>query len=455
MRQRLLIAILVLVALTLVIMSVGSLLLIRRDSANTAEQQLYSQTRAIANYPSIEQVVSKELLAVKVVGQYDSLSIVGLSADGAFSERLPKVVDGVALIGDKLVADHAVAGSRDGQVYVLIPLALSTTQKATLTPPLPYQDTAVLVATRTLTPTVNGLWYFVIIGLGALVVAAVVAYWLANRFSAPLVRAVATTQRIAAGDLSLDGVNAPSEMPEFAALHAAMESMAENLARAQHQQRQFLLSVSHDLRTPLTSILGYTDAITEGITTDVEGAVSVIATEARRLERLVQDLLDLARLDARRFSLASDPLDTVEVVHATLERHQPEAALQALELEAVVPAASIPLLGDRDRLIQLLSNLVENAMRYAQHRIEVGTEANGKVVRLWVSDDGVGISASDQARVFQPDFSTDRSGQRRFGTGLGLAIVSELAVSMGGSVQVHSPVQSFGGTSFVVSLPLS
>src|SRR5580698_3022346 len=103
MRQRLLIAILVLVALTLVIMSVGSLLLIRRDSANTAEQQLYSQTRAIANYPSIEQVVSKELLAVKVVGQYDSLSIVGLSADGAFSERLPKVVDGVALIGDKLV----------------------------------------------------------------------------------------------------------------------------------------------------------------------------------------------------------------------------------------------------------------------------------------------------------------------------------------------------------------
>ena len=150
---------------------------------------------------------------------------------------------------------------------------------------------------------VNGLLYFLLVAGGALLVAAVVASGLARRISAPLVRAVTTTGQLAGGDLTARVPVSPHDYPELTELAEAINTMGDSLSRSQNLERQFLLSVSHELRTPLTSIIGYADAIADGTTEDIDAATAVIGSEARRLGRLLQDLLDLARLDAQKFSL--------------------------------------------------------------------------------------------------------------------------------------------------------
>ena len=161
----------------------------------------------------------------------------------------------------------------------------------------------VLVVTRQIHNPADGLRYFALVAAIGLVLAALVAAALARRFTRPLDAAVTATRRIASGDLDATVPVTPHEDPEFAQLAESINTMGANLVRARDQERQFLLSVSHELRTPLTSIRGYADAVIDGATDDPTGAATVISAEARRLERLVQDLLDLARLDADRFSL--------------------------------------------------------------------------------------------------------------------------------------------------------
>lgn len=447
------VAILLLVAGTLVLAGAGGYVLIRRASANTAEQQLYDQAKALAEYQH-PRVVFEKLSAVKFIGQYDALAVVGLDAGGGFAGHLPAGLRGRSLDAPALLADEAVAGHTGSQVFVLIPLRLTTAQKAFFTPPVPYEDTAVLVATRTFTLLTGGVAYFLLVGLGCLLVAGAVAYWLARRFSRPLVTAAQATERIAGGDLEARMARSAYDLPEFASLADSINAMGDRLAQAREQQRQFLLSVSHDLRTPLTSIRGYAEALAEGATEDVAGAVGVIGAEARRLDRLVQDLLDLARLDARRFSLATSLVDAAGLAARAVGRLQPEAAAAALALTLTLPEPGpLWVVTDPDRLDQVLSNLVENACKFARARIAVGARQEGGHVLLWVDDDGPGIPAEDIPHVFTPHFTSDRSGARRAGTGLGLAIVAELAAAMGGGARAESPLGPLGGTRMVVWLP--
>lgn len=296
-------AILLLVAFTVLLSTAGSVLLVRRAAKSTAEQQLYAQAKVIAEYPKPVYLL-RRLDALRYVGQYTSLGVVALSADQSFGPGLPASLAGGGLDTSALVAGDAVAGAAGNLVYVLIPLELSTAQKASLHPPIPYQEVPVLVATRTYLPPVNGLPYFLLVALASLAVAAAVAFALARRVSRPLTTAVEVTGRIAGGDLDARIPVSAHDVPELGELAAAINAMAASLERARSQQRQFLLSVSHDLRTPLTNIRGYAEALADGATDDVPGAVAVIEAEARRLERLVQDLLDLAQLDAQRFSFS-------------------------------------------------------------------------------------------------------------------------------------------------------
>ena len=189
------------------------------------------------------------------------------------------------------------------------------------------------------------------------------------------------------------------EDPEFAQLAESINAMGANLVRARDQERQFLLSVSHELRTPLTSIRGYADAVIDGATDDPAGAAPVISAEARRLERLVQDLLDLARLDADRFSLDSDR-GRAEVVE-TGGRRLPAPGPAELGLELAARPAECPVWveADSDRLGQVVANLIENASSFAGTS-EVGPVGVGTPGRpvAWVADDGPGIPADQLAR---------------------------------------------------------
>jgi two-component system sensor histidine kinase BaeS len=445
-------AILALVAGTLVLAAVGTLLLVRRASSNTAEQQLYTEARALA--VSHPDVFLQDITAVTYVGRYDALTIVGLDASRRFTANLPASLDGLALDPRAIARGRSVAGTHGDLVYVLIPLQLTVAQDVALKTPVPTGDTAVLVATRTSKPPVAGVGYFVLLGLVCLAVAAAVAYWLALRFSRPLVTAADATVRIAGGDLDSPIPVGRHDVPELASLAAAINTMSERLQRARDQQRLFLQSVSHELRTPLTSIRGYAEAVADGTTDDVAGAVDVIGSEAERLDRLVQDLIDLSRLEAERFRLDRAPVDMTEVVTRGVARARPECAGRGVAIDFDVNSdGPLWVNGDVDRLAQVLSNLIGNAARFAASRISVGLGSCGGSVELSVDDDGPGIAPDDLARVFEPHFSSDRTGGSRRGTGLGLAIVSELAAAMGGGVRATSPVTPNGGTRMVVWLP--
>jgi len=271
----------------------------------------------------------------------------------------------------------------------------------------------------------------------------------------PLVRAVDTTHRIARGDLAAKVEVHPHDYPELAELADSINAMAASLERARGLERQFLLSVSHELRTPLTSIRGYADALADGIAEDVPGALAVIGAEAKRLERIVQDLLDLARLDARRFSLHPQRVDCADVVAGVADGFRPEIGAAGLAVEVRVEDAGGTGLwvdADPDRLAQIVANLVENASKFAASRIEVGARAEGETVLVWVADDGPGIRPEDRPHVFDRHFTSDRVPSRQVGTGLGLAIVAELTAAMHAGLRLDSPVLGERGTRVVVSM---
>jgi signal transduction histidine kinase len=221
--------------------------------------------------------------------------------------------------------------------------------------------------------------------------------------------------------------------------------MVEQLDASRDAERAFLLSVSHELKTPLTAIRGYAEGLGEGAFEAGEAA-RVIATESGRLERLVRDLLDLARMNRAEFSVRSETVDLAEIAREAARRHEPTARELGVELRAVAGEAWVT--GDADRTLQIASNLVENALRETPAGGTVSVEADG--ARLVVSDTGPGIPEQDLPHAFERFYLYDKIGRDRLiGSGLGLAIVRQLTTAMGGTVGVES---SAAGTIFTVTL---
>ena len=277
------------------------------------------------------------------------------------------------------------------------------------------------------------VWGLLIAAAAGGLLAALAAFLLARRISRPVVR-VSTAVR------SLMRGTHPEPVPaegatEIATLAVAFNDLAAQLRRAQEAERNFLLSVSHELKTPLTAIRGYAEAVEDGAVEPREAAATV-ASEARRLERLVHDLLDLARMNRTDFGVHNTEIDLAEVAEDAVHRYQQQAESFGVGLHVVADAPA-PAIGDADRVLQVVSNLVENALRLTPQGGEVRVVATPGVLR--VEDTGPGLAEADTARAFERFYLHERYGvERRVGTGLGLAIVKELTLAMGGSVDVES-----------------
>ncbi len=289
----------------------------------------------------------------------------------------------------------------------------------------------------------------------ALVAAGIVSFLLARRLTRPLAAIGATAGAIAGGNLAARVDLGPHPDDELGDLARTMNGMAMQLEHARHGERAFLLSVSHDLRTPLTSIRGYAEALTDGTipaSEEQQRAGAVITAEANRLERLVADLLDLARLDARQFSLSPRAFDVNAAVRTAVEAFLPAANELGIELHIDAHGERFAT-GDPERVAQIVANLVENALKYAQGRIDVHVVATSTAdVEIRVVDDGPGIDPTEVHRVFERLYVSRAVPGRSVGTGLGLAIVGELAAAMGGTAtaEPHSGV----GAAFAVRLPI-
>ena len=281
-------------------------------------------------------------------------------------------------------------------------------------------------------------------GIGV-ALAAAVSLLLARRIARPLRRVAEASERLAAGV-------APGAVPaegaaELASLAESFNHMAEELEHARDAERAFLLSVSHELKTPLTAVIGYAEGLSDG-TVEVDAAAATIAKEAARLDRLVRDILDLARMNKHEFSVRSEAVDLAEVAAECRRRHEAQAAAYGIEL-TLETDGDAEARGDADRLLQALSNLVENALRISPTGGKVRIVARPGL--LAVEDEGPGLSPDEIPRAFERFFLYSRyAGSRPVGTGLGLAIVDELARAMDGVVDVRSRQ---GSTCFSIRLP--
>jgi signal transduction histidine kinase len=280
------------------------------------------------------------------------------------------------------------------------------------------------------------------------VLAGLAAFLLARRIARPVHRVAEASRSLARG-------TRPEPVPvegasELATLAVAFNDLAAQLTKAREAERSFLLSVSHELKTPLTAIRGYAEALQDGALEpgDVAATVSI---EAARLERLVGDLLDLARMNRTDFSVHNGEIDLAEVAEDAVRRYEQQAELFGVTLVAVYEGPS-PAIADADRVLQVVSNLVENALRLTPRDGEVRIVTSPGVLR--VEDTGPGLETDDQARAFERFYLHERYGRERpVGTGLGLAIVKELTEAMGGTVAVSSEPGT--RTAFTVRLGVS
>jgi two-component system sensor histidine kinase BaeS len=258
---------------------------------------------------------------------------------------------------------------------------------------------------------------------------------------------------LAEGNLSARADEAGGD--EIAELAGSFNSMANRLEDVQHREREFLMSVGHDLRTPLTTIGGYAEALDEGELDEheIDRIASVIGRETRRLHRLVEDLMLLARLEAREFTLRPEPVDVAAHLAEVAETYRSKAEESRIRFELQVDETGI-LMTDADRLAQILSNLAENALRYTPEagRVTIAVARRDDVVELVVADSGPGIDPEDLPQVFEKFYVARRYRRiRPEGSGLGLAIVKELVEALAGSV--HAVSEPGSGTKFVVMVP--
>jgi len=287
-----------------------------------------------------------------------------------------------------------------------------------------------------------------------LLIAGVVGAIAARRLVRPLqaARDAATRMTMGARDVAVE----PSGPSEIADISVALNQLSAALATSEQRQREFLLSVSHELRTPLTAVRGYGEALGEGMVAeaDVARTGAIIVDESARLERLVNDLLDLARLGAVDFTFTPVLVDLGDIVQEAGTVWKDRCAPLGVDVTLDLPQTAIDIHTDPIRVRQIIDNLMENALRVspAHSTITLSAYTTLTGVALQVIDAGPGLSEDDRAIAFEPGALYERyRGVRPVGTGLGLALVGRLASGLGGSAAAGAA--STGGAMFTITLP--
>lgn len=294
-------------------------------------------------------------------------------------------------------------------------------------------------------------------GAIAFVVSMVLAALLAYSISRPLDRIAGVAEDMAGGNF---GQRLQISTPrEIARLATSFNSMARQVQATLRSQQDLVANVSHELKTPLTSIQGYSQALLDGTASDAgakEQAAVIIQEEAGRMRRLVDELLELARLESGQVKLAHDSVDMADLLRACAARFSAVAEVSGGALETDV-STSLPVMGDAERLSQVLDNLVDNSLKHLRDAKEGGLvrlhgECRNEMVLCSVTDNGPGIPVEELSRIFERFYQVDKSRVRRgTGAGLGLAIAREIVEGHGGRILAES-VEGLG-TRFTVELP--
>lgn len=293
----------------------------------------------------------------------------------------------------------------------------------------------------------------VLAGAGAVIVAVLVGVWLAQTLTRPLLALTAATHRMAGGELE-QAVKVQSA-DEIGELAAAFNTMSREVARANQARKQMTADVAHELRTPLTVIAGYVESMRDGVLDASPERLGVIYGEIEQLQHLVGDLRTLSQADTGELKLNLEPVAPAELLQQAQAAFAHQAAQQGVALAVEANRALPPVNADEIRLMQVLGNLVSNALRYTPEggRIVLAATASGeRAISLSVRDTGPGIAPADLPFIFDRFYRADKARTAEGGeSGLGLAIAKAIVEAHGGALTVQSaPGQ---GATFIIQLP--
>ncbi len=292
-------------------------------------------------------------------------------------------------------------------------------------------------------------------GVVATVAAALASLLVSRRLVEPLRYVLAATSRIASGRY---GERVPvRDADELGELSQSFNAMARALGEAERRRVEVISDVSHELRTPMSTLRGYVEGLAEGVVEPTEETWTLLYAEFERLGRLVDDLQRLSRAEAGQLDLSIAPMSPADAVRLAIGGMLPLFEEKGVELKSAVSEDLPPVLADVDRVVQVLSNLLTNALRHTPDggRVVVKAEASGDEVAFEVTDTGTGIAPEHLERLFERFYRVEKSrsrGEARGGSGVGLAISRALVEAMGGRIRVDSPGPGEGAT-FAFTLP--
>jgi two-component system, OmpR family, sensor histidine kinase BaeS len=291
-------------------------------------------------------------------------------------------------------------------------------------------------------------------GAAAVVTAIGASLLVSRRIASPVIRLARASHRIAEGHYAERvGVGSSDELGE---LCLSFNSMAAALGATEQRRAELIGDVAHELRTPLATLRGYLEGLMDGVVAPSDQTWARLHAETGRLQRLVDDLQELSRAEAGQLMLHSRPLDAARLAQDAVERLGPAYAEKGIRLETDLATGLPTVLADADRTAQVLTNLLDNALRYtaAPGRVCVKVASGGgRNVAISVSDTGVGILPEHLSRIFERFYRVDKSRSRAMGgSGIGLTIARALIEAMGGRLWAESPGAGRGAT-FTFTLP--
>ena len=438
---------------------------------------IYLIRNPLAYRQTLERIHAAEKLILKRPAEFINGTGLDMPEEHG-TTRPPSLLDRTAQLFDVRVAvysqqgtllrdtgDAAVALSLPGEGFLRrrLPITRDAQGRAWLVSQATLEDGRILLVAAP-RPRVAGLSLFadellplflqggVVALLLSLLAAFLIARWIAD----PLQNMLAAARALPSAEAKPVEPRGPREVQD---VMRAFNSMVGRVQASQSSQREFVANVSHELKTPLTSIQGFAQAILDGTADSPEArrqAAEVIYNESGRMHRLALDLLDLARLDAGTADLAMSPLDLAVLLNAMVEKFAPLAARAGVTVGAQFGALP-PLTGDGDRLAQVFTNLVDNALKFTPSggQVTLAAQSDGAEILIEVRDTGRGISPEALPHVFDRFYQEDvsRAHRERRGAGLGLAIAREIVAAHGGRISVRSQVGQ--GTVFTVRLPLA
>jgi signal transduction histidine kinase len=479
LRARLLVSYIVVIVVCLMLAALALVLVARPVQERLAMTRLSAQVTLVL--PRVQRLLQEGLAPEQVAERLSPTTdrrgmrvllldrhgrVLG-DTDGAW---IGQAIDGLAVGPDGQPQKRGTLTAPDGSRQIYVGDAAGRTMWVAAIAASPRTPAAVLGDLG------QGL---LVAGLVALVLSALLALLIARSVARPLRQMALAAEAIATQDYDqkLD-IQGPEEVRVLA---ESFEAMARQVQASQQAMRDLVSNVSHDLKTPLTSVQGFAQALLDGAAQDEEArrrAASVIYEEAGRMVRMVEDLLELARMEAGQVVLERRPLDLKSLVDGAARALAPLAAQKGVTLTVDVPDLP-PITGDGDRLLRMLTNLLDNALKFTStgDRVHVraqvvqgqapprrsgastGPEGSTLIslgkgfVEVSVADTGRGIPAEDLPRIFERFYQVDKARSALRGSGLGLAIAKQVVEAHNGWIGVESVAGV--GTRFTVALPLS